>query len=97
MQSNSVCNYTSDSHARRTAKQESDLLLTRMITNRVGRNNENEWRELSNHTGMTLKMSAYIFQLQAWLARYHINNGNRTKWSPIRSANIGVTKKADDL
>ena len=75
-------------------KQESDLLLTRMITDRVGRNNENEWRELSNHTGMTLKMSVYIFQLQAWLARYLINNGNRTKWSPIRFA--GVTKKADD-
>ena len=37
MESNSVCNHTSDYQIRKTAQQESDLLITSMITDRIGR------------------------------------------------------------
>ena len=37
MESNSVCNHTSDKQNRTTAKQESDLLITSMITDWIGR------------------------------------------------------------
>ena len=37
MESGSVCNHTSDEQNRTTAKQESDLLITSMITARIGR------------------------------------------------------------
>ena len=36
MESNSVCNHASDKQ-NRTAKWESDLLITSMITNKIGR------------------------------------------------------------
>ena len=35
--SNSVCDHTSDQQNRTTAKRESDLLMTSMITDRIGR------------------------------------------------------------
>ena len=35
--SNSVCNHTSDKQKGTTAKRESDLLITSMITDRIGR------------------------------------------------------------
>ena len=37
MESSSACNHTSDEENRTTAKQESDLLITSMITDRIGR------------------------------------------------------------
>ena len=37
MEFNSVCNHRSNSQNRTTAKQESDLLITGMITDRIGR------------------------------------------------------------
>ena len=37
MESNSVCNHTSDFQNRTTAKWESDLLITRITTDRIGR------------------------------------------------------------
>ena len=37
MESNSVCNHTSDEQNRTTAKRETDLLITSMITDRIGR------------------------------------------------------------
>ena len=37
MQSNSVCNHTSDKQNQMTAKRESDLLITSMITDGIGR------------------------------------------------------------
>ena len=37
MESNSVCNHTSDWQNRTTAKRESDLLITSMITDWIGR------------------------------------------------------------
>ena len=37
MESNSVCNHTSDYQNRKTAKQESDLLIISMITDWIGR------------------------------------------------------------
>ena len=37
MESNSVCNHTSDKQNWMTVKRESDLLITRMITDRIGR------------------------------------------------------------
>ena len=37
MEFNSVCNHTSDSQNRTTAKRESDLLIKNMITDRIGR------------------------------------------------------------
>ena len=37
MESNSVCNHTSDKQNQTTAKRESDLLTTGMITDRIGR------------------------------------------------------------
>ena len=37
MESNSVCNHTSDLQNWTTAKRESDLSITRMITDRIGR------------------------------------------------------------
>ena len=37
MESNSVCNHTSDKQNRTTAKRESDLLITSMITDWIGR------------------------------------------------------------
>ena len=36
MESNSVCNHTSDKQNWMTVKRESDLLITRMITDRIG-------------------------------------------------------------
>ena len=36
MESNSVCNHMSDSQNQTTAKWESDLLITSMITDRIG-------------------------------------------------------------
>ena len=40
MESKSVCNHTSDKQNRTTSKRESDLLITRMITDRIGRHEE---------------------------------------------------------
>ena len=37
MEFNSVCNHRSNSQNRTTAKRESDLLITGMITDRIGR------------------------------------------------------------
>ena len=37
MESNWVCNHTSDLQNRTTAKRESDLLITRITTDRIGR------------------------------------------------------------
>ena len=37
MESNSVCNHTGDKQNRMTAKRESDLLITSMITDWIGR------------------------------------------------------------
>ena len=37
MESNSVCNHTSDKQNRKTAKRESDLLITSMLTDWIGR------------------------------------------------------------
>ena len=37
MESNSVCNHASDKQNQTTAKQESDLSITSMITDRIGR------------------------------------------------------------
>ena len=37
MESNSVCNHTSDYQNRKTAQRESDLLITSMIIDRIGR------------------------------------------------------------
>ena len=37
MESNSFSNHTSDLQNLKTAKRESDLLITRIITNRIGR------------------------------------------------------------
>ena len=37
MESNSVCNHTSDNKIGTTAKQESDLLITSMIADSTGR------------------------------------------------------------
>ena len=36
MESNLDCNHTSDQQNRRTAKRESDLLITSMISDRIG-------------------------------------------------------------
>ena len=36
VESNSVCNHTSDKQNWMTVKRESDLLITRMITDRIG-------------------------------------------------------------
>ena len=57
MESNSVCNHTSDKQNRTTAKRESDLLIKSIITDRIGRyevllpinqNYDNIW-ETNNH------------------------------------------------
>ena len=36
MESNSVCNHTSDNKSEGTAQRESDLFITSMITDRIG-------------------------------------------------------------
>ena len=74
MESNSVCNHTNDKQNRTTAKRESDLLITSMITAWIGRHdvllpiNQN-YDKISRHEQI-LDWALNYLKTSLWMLKY---------------------------
>ena len=78
MESNSVCNHTSDKQNRTTAKRESDL-ITSMITDRIGRHD----------VLLPINHNHYNFRKTEIFS-----NSNWTEWSTIQAVIGRVISKS---